>query len=256
MTAQPTQLDTLHTSVRRLRVIVASLDDDTIVQSAYPTDWTIADVMSHIGSGAVIHQRRLEDGLAGTTIPEEFAPRIWDEWNAKVPRAQVDDGLVADAALLAALEALSADQREAFAFSMGPMSVDFDEFVGLRLKEHAFHTWDIDVAFDAAAVLPVPIATFVVDNLELTSLFTAQPTAGDPTMIIVRTTDPDRRFALELTSDGATLTPSATPGAGDVELPAEAFARLVFGRLDPAHTPPFVGDAAVIDRIRAAYPGP
>jgi hypothetical protein len=136
------------------------------------------------------------------------------------------------------------------------MSFDFDEFVGLRLKEHAFHAWDIEVALDPTAALPVPIATFVMEGLELTSRYTAQPTAGDPTTIIVRTTDPDRRFALEFTADGATLTSSAAPGPSDVELPAEAFARLVFGRLDPAHTPPFVGDAAVIDRIRATYPGP
>jgi uncharacterized protein (TIGR03083 family) len=256
VTAPITQLDALRTSAGRLRGIVASLDNDAIVKSAYPTDWTIAQVMSHLGSGAVILQRRLEDVLAGTTTPEEFAPQIWDEWNAKGPRAQVDDGLAADAALLAALEALSADQRDAFAFAMGPMSFDFDGFVGLRLNEHAFHTWDIDVALDHAAALPVPIAAFVVDNLELVGRYTAQPTAGDPATITVRTTDPDRRFTVEFTADGATLTPSAATGAGDVELPAEAFARLVYGRLDPAHAPPFVGDPTVIDRIRATYPGP
>jgi uncharacterized protein (TIGR03083 family) len=257
VTDQITRLDALRTSVRRLRGIVEPLDDDAIVQSAYPTDWTIAQVMSHIGSGAVILQRRLEDELAGATTAEEFAPRTWDEWNAKVPRAQADDGLAADSALVAALEALSADQRDEFTFAMGPMSFDFDGFVGLRLNEHAFHTWDIDVALDPKATVPVPIAAFVVDALELISRYTAQSTVGDPAAITVRTTEPDRRFVLELTAEGATLTPSATTtGASDVELPAEAFARLVYGRLDPAHTPPLVGDPAVIDRIRATYPGP
>jgi hypothetical protein len=137
------------------------------------------------------------------------------------------------------------------------MSFDFDGFVGLRLNEHAFHTWDIDVVLDPDATIPAPIAAFVVDNLELIGRYTAQATAGDPATITVRTTDPDRHFALELTAEGAALTPSATTtGAGHVELPAEAFARLVYGRLDPDHTPPFVGDPAVIDRIRATYPGP
>ena len=32
---------------------------------AYPSEWTIADVLSHVGSGAVIMQRRLDDSLAG-----------------------------------------------------------------------------------------------------------------------------------------------------------------------------------------------
>jgi hypothetical protein len=47
-----------------------------------------------------------------------------------------------------------------------------------------------------------------------------------------------------------------TTGTVDVELAAEAFARLVYGRLDAAHTPPLAGDPAVIDRLRATYPGP
>ena len=256
MTAQ-TRLDALHASARRLRGIVQPLDDDALVQSAYPTEWTIAQVMSHLGSGAVILQRRLDDELAGTTTPEDFAAQTWQEWNAKSPRAQVDDGLAADAAVVAALDALSSDQRDGFSFAMGPMSFDFDGFVGLRLNEHAFHTWDIDVTLDPKATIPSPIAALVVDNLELIGRYTAQPTPGDPTTITVRTSDPGRHFTVELTAEGATLAPSAATDAdADVELTAEAFARLVYGRLDPDHTPPFVGDPAVIDRLRATYPGP
>ena len=195
--------------------------------------------------------------LAGATADEDLAARIWDEWNTKDPRAQVDDGLAADATLLVALDTLRADQRAAVTFAMGPMSFDFDGFVGLRLNEHAFHTWDIDVVLVQEATIPVPIAGFVVDNLELIGRYTAQPTAGEPTTITVRTTDPERHFTLELTAGGATLTPSANPtAAADVEMPAEAFARLLYGRLDSAHTPPLVGDPATIDRLRATYPGP
>jgi hypothetical protein len=39
-------------------------------------------------------------------------------------------------------------------------------------------------------------------------------------------------------------------------LPAEAFCRLVYGRLDPDHTPPFSGDAALLDALRSVFPGP
>ena len=256
MTEQTTTLDALRMSVRRLRGIVEPLDADAIAQSAYPSEWTIAQVMSHLGSGAVILQRRLEDELAGTTTSDEFAPRIWDEWNAKSPRAQVDDGLGADAAFLAALDALRADERDEFAFVMGPIRVDFDGFVGLRLNEHALHTWDIDVALDPSATIPTPIAALVVDRLELVGRYTALPTAGDPTTITVQTIDPARWFVLELTAEGATLAPSMTTGNGDIELAAEAFARLVYGRLDAAHTPPLAGDPAIIERLRATYPGP
>ncbi len=93
-----------------------------------------------------------------------------------------------------------------------------------------------------------------MDNLELVGRYTARPTAGDPATLTVRTTDPDRCFTVELTADGVTIAPSANPTLpGDVELPAEAFARLVYGCLDPANTPPLDGDPAVLDRLGATY---
>jgi uncharacterized protein (TIGR03083 family) len=249
-------LTALRTSVQGLRGIVEPMDDYTISQSAYPSEWTIGQVMSHIGSGAVILQRRLDDQLVGTTTPDDFATGIWEEWNAKTRRAQVDDGLAADAAFLARLEAVSDHEREGFSFPMGPMNFDFDGFVGLRLNEHAFHTWDIDVALDPTTTIPTPIAALVVDNLTLVAGFTAQP-SGSPSTLTVRTTEPERLFTLDLTSDGAALMPSARGrGSADLELPAEAFARLVYGRLDSGHTPPFVGDSALVDRLRATFPGP
>jgi hypothetical protein len=30
---------------------------------------------------------------------------------------------------------------------------------------------------------------------------------------------------------------------------------MVYGRLDPAHTPPFAGDPELLDRARAVFPG-
>jgi uncharacterized protein (TIGR03083 family) len=254
--ARSTALTALRASVERLRSIVEPLDDGAIGRSAYPSEWTIAQVMSHLGSGAVILQRRFDDQLAGITTPDELAPRTWDEWNAKTPRAQVDDGLAADADLLAHLEATNDDQRERFSFSMGPMTFDFDGVVGLRLNEHAFHTWDIAVDLDPSATIPEPIAALVVDNLALIVQFTARP-GGDPATVRVRTTEPERLITVELSSEGAVLAPTTgRAGSADLELPAEAFARLIYGRLDPLHTPAFVGDPVDLDRLRAAFPGP
>ena len=39
-----------------------------------------------------------EDVRAGRETPDDFAPSVWDEWNAKTPRAQADDALAADEA--------------------------------------------------------------------------------------------------------------------------------------------------------------
>jgi hypothetical protein len=40
----------------------------------------------------------------------------------------------------------------------------------------------------------------------------------------------------------------------DLVLPAEALIRLVYGRLDPEHTPP-VGGTADLDELRRVFPG-
>jgi hypothetical protein len=40
-----------------------------------------------------------------------------------------------------------------------------------------------------------------------------------------------------------------------VELPAEALLRLVYGRLDPDHTPAQVIGAGTLDELREVFPG-
>jgi hypothetical protein len=47
-------LPALRNSVDRLATIVSRLDDTAIETSAYPAEWTVAQTMSHLGSGAVI----------------------------------------------------------------------------------------------------------------------------------------------------------------------------------------------------------
>ncbi|MGZ4709591.1 MAG: maleylpyruvate isomerase N-terminal domain-containing protein, partial [Acidimicrobiales bacterium] len=59
------QLDALQASVLRLRGIAERLDPAQLEQPAYPAEWTVADVLSHIGSGAVVLGRRLDDSIAG-----------------------------------------------------------------------------------------------------------------------------------------------------------------------------------------------
>jgi uncharacterized protein (TIGR03083 family) len=248
-------VDALRSSVERLRDLAAPMSEEELTAGAYPTEWTVAQVLSHLGSGAVIMQRRLDDALAGQDTPDDFAPGVWDSWNAKGPVAQRDDALAADAALLARIEAVPPDERNTFTSAMGPMTLGFAPFVGMRLNEHAFHTWDIEVVADPAATIPVPVAALVVDNLELVARFTGKPTGDTPTTITVATTAPERGFTVELIPDGVALIPGAAGASPDVELPAEAFARLVYGRLDTEHTPS--GDhGPALDVLRRLFPGP
>jgi uncharacterized protein (TIGR03083 family) len=245
----------LRASVDRLHALASGLDDEQLVSPSYCDEWSIAQVLSHLGSGAVIARRSLQDVRAGNPTPDDFNQSVWDEWNAKTPQAQAEEALVADAALLQAFEAVPEGERAGLTFPVGPLSLGFDEIAGMRLNEHAFHTWDIAVALDEAAVVPEDAAAVVVDNLSLIARFSGRPDGQERT-IALRTSDPERDIVLRLSADGVELGASEAGQAPDLELPAEAFSRLVYGRLDPDHTPAFTGDAALLATLRAVFPGP
>jgi uncharacterized protein (TIGR03083 family) len=252
----PDPLSALRSSVDRLAGVVRPLDDVAVTGRAYPSEWTIAEVLSHLGSGAVIAHRRLDDALTGSPTPDDFNPGVWDEWNAKSPRTKVDDGLVADAAFVARLEAVMPGERGRFKTTMGPLEFDWDAFVCMRLNEHLLHEWDVTVSVDPAATLAEDGTALVVDNLELIGRFTAKPN-GDPGTIIVATSDPDRSFAVTIEPGTVTFAPAASAEQPDLSMPAESFIRLVYGRLDPEHTPRSVaGEPSALHQLRAVFPGP
>lgn len=72
-------LTALRSSVARLHDLAAGLDEEELTGRAYPSEWSVADVLSHLGSGAVITRRRLDDTLTGSETPDDFAPVVWDD---------------------------------------------------------------------------------------------------------------------------------------------------------------------------------
>src|SRR5476649_813782 len=100
---------TLHASHARLEAAAGSLTAEQVSAGSYCRDWSIAQVLSHIGSGAAIFRLLLDAGLNNTEAPgrETFAP-IWDVWNAMSPEEQRDSSLIADAAFLEYLDSIPA----------------------------------------------------------------------------------------------------------------------------------------------------
>jgi uncharacterized protein (TIGR03083 family) len=246
----------LRTSVDRLAGLMHPLDETGIVRRAYPKEWTIADVMSHLGSGAVIASQMLQASLDHLEPLDDFNQRVWDEWNAKSPRAKVDDAMLVDADLMSAFEATDPDDQARFKAAMGPLELDWDAFVGLRLNEHLLHEWDIAVALDPTASLASDGADVVVDNLELIAKFTAKP-RGNPRTISIKTTQPERWFLATIKPSQVGFSSTEGEGEPDLSMPAESLIRLVYGRLDPDHTPALVADNhALLDQLREVFPGP
>lgn len=244
----------LQTSVVRLRGIVERLDPSKLEEQAFPSEWTIADVLSHLGSGAVILQRRFDDAVAGSETPSEFAQSVWDAWNAKTSEAQAAEALIADQAFVDRVRSLTDEERSRFEFSMGPMTFDFAGLIGLRLNEHALHTWDIEVTLDPHASVAPDSTRLVVDNLQMITRFTGKPFGADR-LVTVHTIEPQRDFTITIRADAVSLEPTERVDEPDLEIPAEALVRLVYGRLDPDHAPVTRGPAD-LDELRQVFPGP
>jgi uncharacterized protein (TIGR03083 family) len=247
------RLPELAQSVEHLRDVASTIESSEYTSPAYPSEWTIADTFSHLGSGAVISKRRFEDSVAQRESESSFNTSVWDEWNAKDPADQVSDCLTSDAALLSSLEAATEEQRNAFHTALGPFTFDFDGMVGLRLSEHALHTWDIEVAGAPDATLSSDAANAILDGIQFVVGRTAKPTS-EPRNVTVQTFDPARSFTLVLGTDAVELVELPFGGSADLELPAESLVRLIYGRLDSEHTPAEVtGD--VVNDLRLVFPG-
>ena len=77
------------TPTTSLRALAGPLTAEQLQQRSYDSEWSIAQVLSHLGSQAEVFDLWLDAGLTGQEPPgrEAFGP-IWEAWNARSPQAQ------------------------------------------------------------------------------------------------------------------------------------------------------------------------
>ena len=246
----------LRSSHDRLRALLEPLGPDDVRRPAYPTEWSIAQVASHLGSGAQIGELSFDAGLAGTgPVPRESYQAVWDEWNAKSPPAQARDAVDADARLVARVEGLDDETRRTARFPSWSGEVDLDGFATARLMEHAVHTWDIAVALDPTATVAADAVPVVLTGIRGLIRYAAKPD-GRTGRVLISTEVGDYLLSYDesgagldaVTADDGTATATAT-------MPAEALVRLVYGRLDEAHRPRIQTAGVTLDELRTVFPG-
>lgn len=256
----------LRTNHDDLSTLLRGLDADDLNRPSGASEWTVAEVLSHLGSGAEIGLATLRAALAGDDAPDQdFNQSVWDRWNAKGPKEHAEDFLSADAELVAAYESLDADTRQQLRITFGflPEPADVTLAAGMRLNEAALHAWDVKVTFDPKTTIAPESVEELVDlvpgPLSFLIGFIGRPNAltSPPVTLRIETSDPQRVLGLTL---GETIGFSAPSESADVVLaiPAEAWLRLLTGRLDAAHTPGFVtvtGEAVTLDDLRRVFPG-
>jgi uncharacterized protein (TIGR03083 family) len=256
-----TWIATLRQSHDRLAKLVQPMTPEQVRAQSYDTDWNVAQVLSHLGSGAEISLLTLP-GALGEAEPagRDAFPPVWAVWNAKGPDEQAADALVSDEKHVQTLEALTDEQLAAIDMDFfGMMRLDAVGVVRMRLSEHAMHTWDVEVTGDPDATVQKAAVELLIDSMpQFVARRVGQSPAG-PFSVRITTTDLARDYLLTA-GDSVTITDwPGEPSGGDVPhltMPAEALLRLFYGRLDPEHTPSSAaGDAATLDKLRLTFPG-
>ncbi|BCY11405.1 maleylpyruvate isomerase family mycothiol-dependent enzyme [Actinoplanes sp. L3-i22] len=239
---------------------VPSLTTDQLTGPSAASEWTVADVLSHLGSGAEITLGGLRAALGETEKPGPgFNQGIWDRWNALSPQDQAAGWLASDEALVAALESIPEDRHEDLKVDIGflPEPLSLASFAAMRLSEVVLHNWDVRAGVDPAAALSDESAQLLAEHLSagISFLlgFIGKP-AAERESAVVEVAKTPYRIVLD---DQARLTTEDVPATATFDGPLEAVIRLIYGRLAPQYTPAGTDTTGNIslDELRTTFPG-
>ncbi|MFC0549053.1 maleylpyruvate isomerase family mycothiol-dependent enzyme [Kutzneria chonburiensis] len=240
---------------------LAALGPDDIVRtSGGAQDWTVAQVVSHLGSGAVISKASLDAAIAGDDNPGmEFNKEVWARWDGMTPAEQVAAFPAVNEELVAAYEALDGQALEQLRIDVGfmPQPLDVAGHAGMRLTEFALHGWDVAVTFDPTAAVPRDAAVLLVDTIGPLLRFAGKADQIDGAVTVaVRATVPDRDLGLVI-DDVVELTDVPPAAEAKIIAPTEYLVRLFSGRHGAEHTPESVKvtGSLTLDDLRRVFPG-
>ncbi|WP_328615553.1 maleylpyruvate isomerase family mycothiol-dependent enzyme [Amycolatopsis sp. NBC_00355] len=235
--------------------LVATLTDEQLATTSGAADWTVAQALSHLGSGAEIGRAPIARA-AGETVAAEDNPTIWARWDGSAPRAQAEGFLEHNARWLETVEALTPEQRSSLTVDLGflPEPVPLLTALGMRLNEVANHSWDVRVAFDPEAGVDAGSAAVLVELLAgpvgFMLSFLAKPAElADPVSLAV----PGGGLVID---DAVTVVDHLESPSATFDGPAEAFVRLISGRLKAPYDKGVTVEGSItLDDLRRVFPG-
>ncbi|MGK3208511.1 maleylpyruvate isomerase family mycothiol-dependent enzyme [Amycolatopsis sp. MEPSY49] len=238
-----------------LAALVRTLTDEQLAARSGASEWTVAQALSHLGSGAEIGRAPIARA-AGETVEAEDNQTIWARWDGSTPRAQAEGFLEHNARWLDLVEALTPEQRTSLTVDLGflPEPVPLVTAVGMRLSEVANHSWDVRVAFDPAAGVDAGSAEVLVDLLTgpigFMVGFLAKPAElAQPASVAV----PGGGLVID---DAVTVVDHLESPSATFTGSAEAFVRLLSGRLKaPYDSGVTVEGNITLDDLRRVFPG-
>jgi uncharacterized protein (TIGR03083 family) len=239
------------------------LSPEQLTGPSAASEWDISQVLSHLGSGAVINLAVLEAALAGEPNPgSDFNKEVWARWDAMTPAERVEGFLKHNEILTARFESLDAQTRTSQMVDMGflPAPVDIATVASFRLSELTLHSWDVRVSEDPAATLHPQATPLLLDQSPLNMEWCTTPDAlhNKRALLYVDTSDPQRNFTLRL-AEMISLTRGAPESFDGVfTIPGESLLRLIAGRLAPEWTPESVmidGGEVDLTDLRRVFTG-
>ena len=147
-----------------LVALLPNLPDASFDQPSGASEWTIAQVLSHLGSGAEITRAPIARA-AGEEVEPADTQAIWARWDASGPLDQAAGFVEHNARWLETVEGLSAEQRASLLVDLGflPEPVPLEVALGRRLNEVANHSWDVRVGLDPSAEVHADSAGLLVE---------------------------------------------------------------------------------------------
>ena len=236
--------------------LVPGLSGKQLAGPSGASEWTIAQVLSHLGSSAEILGKPVA-AAAALPVEAEDNQSVWDRWDVSSPVEQAAGYLEHDARYVEVVESLTPEQRTTLLVDLGflPEPVPLVVALGMRLNEVAAHTWDVRVGLDPAAGIEPEAAALLLElyagPLGFLLGFAAKP---DQVAREARVAVPGGGVVV---ADQVTVTSDLTDPTATFAGPVEAVARLLTGRLKPEHTPDGVqvtGNVS-LDDLRKVFPG-
>lgn len=245
-----------------LTSFAAQLSAHDLERLSAADEWTVAQVLSHLGSSAEIGLATLDAALAGSAAPGAgFNEQVWDRWNHMTAQEQAESFSRTNDALVSRYEGLDEATRNELTIDLGflPDPLDVAASAALRLGEFTYHTWDVQVVFDPSAVLAPGAVEYLFQplNMLIGFLGNTEVLNGKQASLAVLTDRHELSLGLQL-EDAVALTDAPAHHDGVLQIPAEAMLRLTVGRLSPEHTPAgtrLSSDIVSLDELRKVFPG-
>ncbi len=238
-----------------LVTLLPNLTDELLEGPSGASEWTIAHVLSHLGSGAEINRKPIARA-AGESVDDEDNQTIWARWDSAGPVDQAAGFVEHDTRFLETVEALTPEQRESLTVELGflPEPVPVVVPLAMRLNEMANHGWDVRVGLDPGAEVAPETAALLVELFAgplgfLLGFSGKADQVGEPVRLAV----PGGGIVVE---DGVSVVTSLPEPTATLRGPEGATVRLLSGRLKE----PYVGDVEVegnvtLDDLRRVFPG-